>query len=121
MEPINVRSMINAATASEAAIVDDRPVVERRRRLSPAALQVANQKVPAAYSPIVIAGAVRIADFVLLTLVGVALYIGYVARMDGFNWSYVAAIVGMAVTAVISFQASNIYQVQIFRAASFAR
>ena len=115
MEPINVRSMMDAAAASAAAIAGDRPVVERRRRLSPAALEVANQKVPTAYSPIVIAGAVRIADFVLLTLVGVALYVGYVARMDGFYWSYVAAIVGMAVTAVISFQASDIYQVQIFR------
>jgi Undecaprenyl-phosphate glucose phosphotransferase len=115
MEPINVRSMMDAAAASAAAIAGDRPVVERRRRLSPAALEVANQKVPTAYSPIVIAGAVRIADFVLLTLVGVALYVGYVARMDGFYWSYVVAIVGMAVTAVISFQASDIYQVQIFR------
>jgi Undecaprenyl-phosphate glucose phosphotransferase len=115
VEPINVRSMIDEAAASQAAISGDRPVIERRRRLSPAALQVANQKVPAAYSPVVIAGGVRIADFLLLTLVGIALYLGYVARSDGFSWSYVAAIVGMAVTAVICYQASDIYQVQIFR------
>src|SRR4030088_1290912 len=107
--------MIDEAAASEAETGGDRPVVERRRRLSPAALQVANQKVPAAYSPVVIAGGVRIADFLLLTLVGIALYLGYVARTDGFSWSYVAAIVGMAITAVICFQASDIYQVQIFR------
>ena len=42
----------------------DRPPVERRRRLSPAALAVTNQKVHRAYSPIVIAGGVRLADFV---------------------------------------------------------
>jgi Undecaprenyl-phosphate glucose phosphotransferase len=115
VEPINVRSMMDAAAASEAATAGVRPVAERRRRLSPAALQVANQKVPAAYSPVVIAGGVRIADFLLLTLVGIALYLGYVARTDGFSWSYMAGIIGMAVAAVISFQASDIYQVHIFR------
>ena len=53
----------------------DRPPVERRRRLSQAALAVTNQKVRRAYSPIVIAGAVRLADFVLLSLVGIAIYL----------------------------------------------
>jgi Undecaprenyl-phosphate glucose phosphotransferase len=115
VEPINVRSMMNTAAATAAASAGDRPGVERRRRLSTAALEVANQKVRAAYSPVVIAGAVRLADFFLLTLVGVVLYLGYVARTDGFNWGYVAAIIGMTVTAVICFQASDIYQVQIFR------
>ncbi len=69
MEPINARSMLNAAVDATA----DRPPVERRRRLSPAALAVTNQKVSRAYSPIVIAGAVRVLDFVMLSLIGVAL------------------------------------------------
>src|SRR3954470_2261111 len=92
----------------------ERPV-ERRQRLSPAALAVTNQKVRAAYSPIVIAGAVRVADFVILSLVGIALYLGYVARLSGFNWQYIAAILGMAVAAVMCFQAADIYEVQVFR------
>ena len=58
----------------------DRPPIERRRRLSPAALAVTNQKVRRAYSPIVITGAVRLADFVLLSLIGIAIYFGYVVR-----------------------------------------
>ena len=102
-----------AATAGRKA--NDNGQVERRRRLSPAALAVANQKVRAAYSPIVIAGAVRIADLVLLSLVGVTLYVAYVARIDGFRWDYVGAILAMALAAVISFQASNIYDIQVFR------
>jgi Undecaprenyl-phosphate glucose phosphotransferase len=116
VEPINV-CLKTDTTAPEAATATagDRPAGERRRRLSPAALHVANQKVRAAYSPVVIAGGVRLADMVLLSLVGVALYVGYVARSNGFSWNYVAAIVAMAVTAVLSFQASDIYQVQIFR------
>src|SRR3954454_18224065 len=106
--------MINAAAAVAIDGTAERPV-ERRRRLSPAALAVTNQKVRAAYSPIVIAGAVRVADFVMLSLVGIALYLGYVARLSGFNWQYIAAILAMAVATVICFQAADIYQVQIFR------
>ena len=92
-----------------------RPPIERRRRLSPAALAVTGQKVRPAYSPIVIAGAVRVADFLLLGLVGVSLYLGYVARLTAFHWEYIAAIFGMTATAVICFQASDIYEIQIFR------
>lgn len=111
MEPINARSMLDAAASASA----DRPPIERRRRLSQAALAVANQKVRPAYSPIVIAGAVRITDFVLLSLAGIALYLGYVVPLSGFHWEYVAAIFGMTATAVICFQAADIYQVQVFR------
>src|SRR3954466_5834154 len=107
--------MLNAATAVALDGAGSRPPIERRRRLSQAALDVTNQKVRPAYSPIVIAGAVRVADFVMLSVVGIALYLGYVARLSGFNWQYVAAIVGMAVATVICFQAADIYQVQIFR------
>ncbi len=120
MEPINVRSMMDAAAANTAVAVavagtGERPAVERRRRLSAAALAVVNQKVRAAYSPVVIAGGVRLADFVMLALIGVAIYLGYVVRLDGFSWRYVAAILAMAVAAVICFQAADIYQVQVFR------
>jgi Undecaprenyl-phosphate glucose phosphotransferase len=78
-------------------------------------LEVTNQKVRAAYSPIVIAGVVRIVDFLLIASIGIALYLGYVKRIDGFNWSYIAAILGMTVVAVMCFQAADIYEVQVFR------
>src|ERR1700754_488987 len=108
--------MLDAATVVAAtAATGEQPRVERRRRLSQAALAVTNQKVPRAYSPIVIAGAVRLADFVLLSLVGIALYFGYVVRLSGFHWEYIAAIFGMTAAAVVCFQAADIYQVQLFR------
>src|ERR1700704_5776646 len=106
--------MINAAAAVAMDATAERPV-ERRRRLSLAALAVTNQKVRAAYSPIVIAGAVRVAVFAILSLVGIAIYFGYVARLSGFNWQYIAAILAMAVAAVMCFQAADIYEVQVFR------
>src|SRR6202165_1916524 len=106
--------MLEAAAAAVVTATADRPPIERRRRLSQAALAVTNQKVRRAYSPIVIAGAVRVADFVLLSLVGIALYLGYVAPLSGFHWEYVAAIFGMTATAVVCFQAADIYDVQVF-------
>src|SRR5665213_896308 len=112
VETINARSMLDAAAAATMA---ERAPIERRRRLSQAALSVTNQKVQRAYSPVVIAGAVRLADFALLALAGIALYLGYVTPLSGFHWEYIAAIFGMAATAVICFQAADIYEVQIFR------
>jgi Undecaprenyl-phosphate glucose phosphotransferase len=106
--------MLDAAAAASAATTDQ-PRVERRRRLSQAALAVTNQKVRPAYSPVVIAGAVRLADFLILSIVGVALYFAYVVQLKGFSWQYIASIFGVSVTAVICFQASDIYEVQVFR------
>lgn len=108
--------MLDAAAATAAmTVTTDRSPIERRRRLTPAALAVTNQKVSPAYSPIVIAGAVRLVDFVMLSLIGITLYFAYVVRLSGFHWEYVAAIFGMTATAVICFQAADIYEVQVFR------
>jgi Undecaprenyl-phosphate glucose phosphotransferase len=111
VETINARSMSDAAATTPVG----RPQLERRRRLSRAALVVANQRVRRAYSPVVIAGIVRLADFALISLVGIVFYFGYVVPLSGFHWGYVAAIFGMTATAVICFQAADIYQVQVFR------
>jgi len=112
VEPISARSLLDAAAT---AVTVGGAAVERRRRLSPAALAVANQQVRSAYSPIVIAGAVRIIDFLTLSFVGVALYFGYVVSLSGFHWAYIAAITGMSAAAVICFQSADIYQIQVFR------
>ena len=89
--------------------------VERRRRLSPAALAVTNQKVGRAYSPLVIAGAVRVIDFTMLSAIGTALYFAYAVPLQGFRWGILAAICGITATAVMCFQAAEIYDVQVFR------
>jgi Undecaprenyl-phosphate glucose phosphotransferase len=107
--------MLDAAAAAAGTATADGHPIERRRRLSKAALAVTNQKVQRAYSPIVITGVVRVVDFVMLSLIGISIYLGYVARLSGFHWQYVWAIFGMTATAVICFQAADIYEVQIFR------
>src|SRR3982074_901707 len=86
VEPIKACSMLDAAAAA------DRPPVERRRRLSQAALAITHRKVCGAYSAIVIAGAVRVADFMLLSVVGIALILTSAPRPGVSHWEYVAAI-----------------------------
>jgi Undecaprenyl-phosphate glucose phosphotransferase len=115
VEQINARSMLKAAASAAATAPASGSPVERRRRLSPAALAVSNQKVGNAYSPIVIAGAVRVVDFALISLTGISLYFAYVVSLNGFYWEYIAAILGMTAAAVICFQAADLYQVQVFR------
>ena len=108
--------MMNAAPgAATMSAADGAPRQERRKRLSPAALAVTNEKVSKAYSTVVISGVVRILDFVLLSAVGLGLYLWYVMPGDSFSWQYTAAVFGVAACAVISFQAAEIYDVQVFR------
>jgi Undecaprenyl-phosphate glucose phosphotransferase len=107
--------MLDAASAASATATTGRPSIERRRRLSQAALVIASQKVRTAYSPIVITGVVRVADFVLLSFLGITIYFAYVVPLSGFHWEYIAAIFAMTLTAVICFQAADIYDVQVFR------
>src|SRR5262245_2097296 len=85
------------------------------RPLSLAAQEAAAEPTVAAYSPIVLAGTVRLIELALIVLIGAAIYAAYVLPIDGFAWHYVAAIAGIAVMAMLAFQVADIYQVQAFR------
>jgi Undecaprenyl-phosphate glucose phosphotransferase len=84
-------------------------------RLSAPALNAAAQPFRRAYSPIVLAGTVRLIEVALVALVGFAVYFAYVVPIEGFAWRYVGAVAGIAVLALFAFQAADIYQVQAFR------
>jgi len=84
-------------------------------KLSPAALKVVAEPSPSAYSPIVLAGTVRLIEAALVALIGLVVYACYVLPHDGFAWHYVAATVGIAALAMLAFQTADIYQVQAFR------
>jgi hypothetical protein len=111
VEAGNAHLGLDAAAIASAV----RPRVERRRRLSAAALAVTNQKVGRAFSPIVITGAVRVFDFIVLSAIGIALYFGCAVSAAGAYWELLAAIIAMAGVTVICFQAAGIYEVQVFR------
>src|SRR5439155_19084439 len=83
--------------------------------LSLAALKVAAQPTVRAYSPIVLAGAVRLIELALTVLVGAALYAAYVIPRDGFEWHYAVAIAAIGMLTTLAFQVADIYQVEAFR------
>src|SRR5579872_7577259 len=83
--------------------------------LPPQAQAAAAKPYGAAYSPIVLAGLVRLIEFCLVMAVGFGVYLAYVVRADGFAWYYVFAIFGIALLSILAFQAADIYQVQAFR------
>ena len=104
-----------SAVSSAVAAVPRSAKPAASRPLSSAALEVAAQHPQPAYSPIVLAGLVRGVEFALIALVGLAVYCDYVVPRDGFTWHYIAAIGGIALLAMVAFQAADIYQVQAFR------
>lgn len=112
----DIQPVINARSVSE--------VIERLRAstranekqpLSPAALAAAAVTPPPAISPIVLAGFVRIAEFAIIIIIGLAIHGLYVMPHEGFGWRYAAATGAIAFLSIIAFQTADIYQVQAFR------
>jgi Undecaprenyl-phosphate glucose phosphotransferase len=72
-------------------------------------------------SPVVLAGLVRAAEFVLLCATGVLVQFAYVVPHAGFSPSYEVAIVAVAALALVVFQALGINTVAAARMASTGR
>ncbi|MEJ2435680.1 MAG: undecaprenyl-phosphate glucose phosphotransferase, partial [Pseudolabrys sp.] len=104
-------------TASPPLAVESPPPQEpgKPSRLSPQALAVAAKPSAAAISPIVLAGFVRMGEFALIVVVGMALYAAYLPDIDGLIWRYLIATFAVALLSMIAFQGADIYQVQAFR------
>jgi Undecaprenyl-phosphate glucose phosphotransferase len=112
MSKFDVRRMVTAAPAAPSSAL---PLAGKPSELSPAARLVAAQPIATAYSPIVVAGFVRMIEFALIAVIGNAIYFAYVFPIWGFDWYYPATALGMAAVAMLAFQAADIYQVQAFR------
>src|SRR5579864_3275052 len=104
--------MFDSAVATAGA---PQPRATGAPRLSASALNAAAQPFRRGYSPIVLAGTVRLLEVALVALVGFAVYLAYVVPIEGFAWRYVGATAGIAMLALFAFQAADIYQVQAFR------
>jgi Undecaprenyl-phosphate glucose phosphotransferase len=106
-----------AATVSSAVRAMPRPNGKPASppALSAAALAVAAQQFKDPYSPIVLAGIVRVIEVALVAAVGFGLYCWYVVPVAGFARYYAAAILGISILSMLAFQVADIYQVQAFR------
>jgi Undecaprenyl-phosphate glucose phosphotransferase len=106
VEPIIARSIVDAVP-----IRGSGHKIGRSQSLSSVALAVAERKVVSAYSPSVIAGLLRVIDFALISIGGLALYFGYSFRAEESGWLYFLFTFGIATTTVVFFQIVSIYQV----------
>jgi len=115
MNEFRSTSSLMRAAATTAAVSALPGFSAPRAELSPAAQRVAAQSVAVAYSPIVLAGIVRMIEPVLITAVGLIVYFGYVFPNYGFDAYYLVAIGTIALISVFAFQAADIYHVPAFR------
>ncbi len=117
MTDTDVRPSLNASSAT--AVLDRLragPRAEPKLHLlSPEARAVADAPTPTPISPIVLAGAVRMAEFALIVVVGLAVFAAYLPPFDGLIWRYIVAIFAIALLSMFAFQTADINQVQAFR------
>jgi FlaA1/EpsC-like NDP-sugar epimerase len=117
MLDLGIRKMVDSQASAAPSLIDEDAGPAQIALGGPAAATAHPNAaaVGAAWSPIVVAGIVRLAEFLLIITVGVAVYLGYLVPIEGFAWRYVGAIFGVAVLAMLAFQCADIYQVQAFR------
>jgi Undecaprenyl-phosphate glucose phosphotransferase len=87
-------------------------IPEPRARLAEA---MANLPPRSSYSPVVLSGMVRMAEFAAITLTGCVVYAIYLLDKLGFDFYYLAAIPALALLTVAIFQALDIYHVGALR------
>jgi Undecaprenyl-phosphate glucose phosphotransferase len=100
------------AAASAVAAVRRRA---QARELGPLARAIAAEPIANAISPVVLAGVVRLIEFLLIAATGALVYAFTVYRLEGLDWRYVAADLGIAFAAIVAFQAFDLYSTAAFR------
>jgi Undecaprenyl-phosphate glucose phosphotransferase len=88
---------------------------EKASALSPIARQVASQYRQDTMSPVIVSGILRLVEFALFFVSGVAFFIFYVGFSTQVAWSYLAVIAGGSVMAVILLELTESYQVSALR------
>lgn len=113
------RPALNAAGAGAAAVLDRLREGPRGdaapRALSPKARAIIDKPMAAPISPIVLAGIVRVVEFMLMIAVGLAIFAAYVSPISEHLWLYIPAVLAIATLATLAFQIADIYQVHAFR------
>ncbi|HKS86060.1 MAG TPA: undecaprenyl-phosphate glucose phosphotransferase [Pseudolabrys sp.] len=112
-----VQPSLSASSAAAVAdrMVSRRAVSKKTSSLTPEAIAVAARPAPKPISPIVLAGVVRMVEFAIVVLIGLALYVAYLPPMHGLLLRYTVATFVIALLSTLAFQTADIYQVQAFR------
>jgi len=87
------------------------------RELGPLARMIAAEPAPPAISAVVLAGIVRLYEFLTIAGTGLAIhriYVGWQAH-EPLSWRYFLAVCGMALASVAAFQLSGLYNISMLR------
>ena len=106
MSGLNVRDLMSAAANGPAPSPR-----EMASRLAAAAPPLRTRRL----SPVIVTGSVRVCEVVLVVATGLAMHWVYVAPVTGFRWTYIAAVVAMAIAIALGFQAVGAYTISAMR------
>src|SRR4051812_6531681 len=107
MSGFDIRDFIQAASA---AVTDGGPARAPRRKLrTPTAEGVVDVDVRPSYSPVLLEGAVRLTEFMIVAGLGVLVHHVYLSEVVPFDLPYATAVIGLA-------EAARAYAVSAFRA-----
>ncbi|MEL6751894.1 MAG: undecaprenyl-phosphate glucose phosphotransferase [Pseudomonadota bacterium] len=116
-DPLDPKQTFNASAVMASSVSGMASGPTRDIRLSDRAERVASQFAQNAVSPFLLATALRLIEFVGITLTGIIVYFLYVVPTDGggLNPIYFVTVPTIALLTVIALQASDSYQVSALR------
>lgn len=87
------------------------------RELSPLARMIAAEPVPRAISAVVLAGIIRLYEFVAIVGAGLAIHYGYVHAQahEALSWRYFFAVNGVGLATIFAFQLTGLYSATLLR------
>jgi FlaA1/EpsC-like NDP-sugar epimerase len=91
------------------------PIAPREPANTALLKSLAAEPVKSAYSPVVVAGLVRAAEFILIVLTGTLIYRFYVASLVGYGAIYFLVTPTIAIMSVLVFQMLQTYNLAAFR------
>ncbi|QCI68879.1 undecaprenyl-phosphate glucose phosphotransferase [Phreatobacter stygius] len=108
---------VEAGTADAAATpgAAAKPGSGVRRQLSELASKIADEAVGTAYSPVVLAGIIRLIEFTVVMFLGAVIYLGWVYPTHGIQWASSVGLLGLTMLTLLAFQAAGLYDVHVFR------
>ncbi len=115
MIEIDPKLTFNASAVMAASVNSESDHRREDVHLSERARQVASQFTANAISPVMIAGVLRLIEFVMVFVIGMGVYLSYVYPMDGFKWIYPLTTFSGAVLTMVFLQAVDAYQISSLR------
>ena len=117
MVQVGARDVERAVEAQSAAAgtLGFTPRLAKPVVLGPLAARVASERLAPAVSQRVLAGVVRLIEFVAIATLGLTIFFLYVHPSEGFVWRYILAVGAISISAIAVFQGAELYDLSEMR------